>query len=58
MIAITGAARGIGAATAAEVVRRGGRVLLGDLDGAAVAAVGGVMWVGRYDEEPRRPVAG
>jgi short-subunit dehydrogenase len=39
MIAITGAARGIGAATAAEVVRRGGRVLLGDLDGEAVAAV-------------------
>jgi short-subunit dehydrogenase len=40
-IAITGAARGIGAATAAEVVRRGGRVLLGDLDAEAVAAVAG-----------------
>lgn len=39
-VAITVAARGIGAATAAEVVRRGGRVLLGDLDAEAVAAVG------------------
>jgi len=38
-VAITGAARGIGAAVAAEVVRRGGRVLLGDLDAEAVAAV-------------------
>ena len=38
-VAITGAARGIGAAIAEEVVRRGGRVLLGDLDAAAVAAV-------------------
>ena len=38
-VAITGAARGIGAAIAAEVVRRGGRVLLGDLDGDAVGAV-------------------
>ena len=38
-VAITGAARGIGAAVAAEVVRRGGRVLLGDLDPAAVEAV-------------------
>ena len=38
-VAITGAARGIGAAIAAEVVRRGGRVLLGDLDADAVAAV-------------------
>lgn len=38
-IAITGAARGIGAAIAEEVVRRGGAVLLGDLDAGAVAAV-------------------
>ena len=37
-VAITGAARGIGAAIAAEVVRRGGRVLLGDLDAETVAA--------------------
>lgn len=37
-VAITGAARGIGAAIAEEVVRRGGRVLLGDLDAEAVAA--------------------
>src|SRR5687767_10555106 len=38
-VAVTGAARGIGAAIAQEVVRRGGAVLLGDLDAAAVAAV-------------------
>lgn len=38
-IAITGAARGIGAAIAEEVVRRGGSVLLGDLDAEAVAAL-------------------
>lgn len=38
-VAVTGAARGIGAAIAAEVVRRGGRVLMGDLDAAEVAAV-------------------
>lgn len=37
-VAITGAARGIGAAVAEEVVRRGGRVLIGDLDAEAVAA--------------------
>lgn len=37
-VAITGAARGIGAAVAEEVVRRGGRVLIGDLDASAVAA--------------------
>lgn len=35
-VAITGAARGIGAAIAEEVVRRGARVLLGDLDLPAV----------------------
>lgn len=37
-VAITGAARGIGAATAEEVVRRGGRVLLGDLSGTEEVA--------------------
>lgn len=37
-VAVTGAARGIGAAIAGEVVRRGGRVLLGDLDAETVAA--------------------
>lgn len=35
-VAITGAARGIGAATAEELVRRGALVLLGDLDATAV----------------------
>lgn len=52
-VAITGAARGIGAAVAAEVVRRGGRVLLGDLDAEAVAAVaarlGPAALAGRLD---------
>lgn len=38
-VAITGAARGIGAAIAEEVVRRGGSVLLGDLDADAVGAL-------------------
>ena len=93
VVAVTGGARGIGAAIAAEVVRRGGRVGIGDLDeaGAAAAAAGlgeraagfaldvtdtgsfasfldaaeerlgpldvlvnnaGIMWVGRFDEEP------
>lgn len=44
-IAITGAARGIGAAIAQEVAGRGHRVLLGDLDDAVVdlaASLGGV----------------
>ncbi len=93
VVAVTGGARGIGAAIAAEVVRRGGRVAIGDLDeaGAAATAAGlgeraaglaldvtdaasfaafldaaeerlgpldvlvnnaGIMWVGRFDEEP------
>lgn len=85
-IAITGAARGIGAAIARELAAQGHHVLLGDLDASVVevaAALGGtgavldvtsqasyeewlglvdrvdvlvnnagVMWVGRYDEEP------
>lgn len=85
-VAITGAARGIGAAIARECAQRGHRVLLGDLDpsvadlAASLGGVGGVldvtsqasydawwdlvervdvlvnnagiMWVGRYDEEP------
>lgn len=93
-VAVTGAARGIGAAIAEELARRGALVALGDLDhnaaqrtaeGCAERAVGlaldvtdtgsfrafldeaerhfdrpldvlvnnaGIMWVGRYDEEP------
>jgi NADP-dependent 3-hydroxy acid dehydrogenase YdfG len=38
-IAVTGAARGIGAATARELARRGHSLLLGDLDADAVSAV-------------------
>ena len=97
VVAVTGGARGIGAAIAAEVVRRGGRVAIGDLDEPAAAATAaelgeraagfvldvtdsasfasfldaaeerlgpldvlvnnaGIMWVGRFDEEPE-PVA-
>ena len=93
VVAVTGGARGIGAGIAAEVVRRGGRVAIGDLDepSAAAAAAGlgeraagfaldvtdagsfaafldaaeerlgpldvlvnnaGIMWVGRFHEEP------
>ena len=37
-VAITGSARGIGAAIADEVVRRGGKVLLGDLTGTETVA--------------------
>ena len=42
-VGITGAGRGIGEAIAREVVRRGGRVLLGDVDAAAVARVAGEL---------------
>jgi short-subunit dehydrogenase len=92
-VAVTGGARGIGAAIAAEVVRRGARVAVGDLDEASAAATAarlggravglrldvtdavsfaafldaaeaevgpvdvlvnnaGIMWVGRFHEEP------
>jgi NADP-dependent 3-hydroxy acid dehydrogenase YdfG len=52
-VAITGAARGIGAATAQELVRRGARVLLGDLDVTAVqqlaADLGDAALAGQLD---------
>ena len=92
-MAVTGGARGIGAAIATEVVRRGARVAIGDLDEAEAAATAaglgeraagfaldvtdaasfaafldaaeerlgpldvlvnnaGIMWVGRFHEEP------
>ena len=38
VVAVTGGARGIGRATAAELVRRGARVAIGDLQGAAETA--------------------
>ncbi|MFC7618224.1 SDR family NAD(P)-dependent oxidoreductase [Actinokineospora soli] len=95
VVAITGGARGIGAAAAAKLVAAGARVAIGDLDvaGAPAGALAlpldvtdtgsyrrfldevavrlgpidvlvanaGVMWVGRYDEEPeaatRRQIA-
>src|SRR4051794_3054695 len=45
VVAITGAARGIGRATAAELARRGARVAIGDLHAAeaeqAAQAIGG-----------------
>jgi NAD(P)-dependent dehydrogenase (short-subunit alcohol dehydrogenase family) len=50
VVVITGAARGIGAATARAVAREGGRLALGDLDGdlaASVAAHLGVVAIGR-----------
>jgi NAD(P)-dependent dehydrogenase (short-subunit alcohol dehydrogenase family) len=50
IIVITGAARGIGAATARALVREGARLALGDLDGdlaAAVAAELGAGAIGR-----------
>jgi short-subunit dehydrogenase len=93
VVAVTGGARGIGAAIAAEVVRRGGRAAVGDVDAAAASATAaalggravgleldvtdsdsfngfldaaeralgpvdvlvnnaGIMWVGRFGEEP------
>jgi short-subunit dehydrogenase len=96
LVAVTGAARGIGAETARELVQRGHRVALGDLDQTAAdelaAELGGeagawpldvsrsdsfaaflagaeerfggpvdvlvnnagVMWVGRFEEEPEQ----
>ena len=39
VVAITGAARGIGKATATAIARRGARVAIGDLDGALAAQV-------------------
>ncbi|WP_433567226.1 SDR family oxidoreductase [Nocardia sp. CA-151230] len=38
VVAITGAARGIGLATAKALHRRGAKVVIGDIDGAAVAS--------------------
>ena len=93
VVAVTGGARGIGAAIAAEVVRRGARVAIGDLDESSAAATAaglgeraaglaldvtdagsfaafldaaearlgpldvlvnnaGIMWVGRFHDEP------
>jgi NAD(P)-dependent dehydrogenase (short-subunit alcohol dehydrogenase family) len=43
VVAITGAARGIGAATARAVAREGARVALGDLDGDLASTVAGEL---------------
>ncbi|HZC69091.1 MAG TPA: SDR family oxidoreductase [Jatrophihabitans sp.] len=46
VVVITGAARGIGAATARAVARAGGRLALGDLDGDLAASVAGELGAG------------
>lgn len=59
-VAVTGAARGIGAAVAAAVVRRGGLDVTDEesytqwleLAQVDVLVNAGVTWVGPYDEEP------
>ena len=43
VVAVTGGARGIGAAIAAEIVRRGGSVALGDVDAAGAEAAAAAL---------------
>jgi NADP-dependent 3-hydroxy acid dehydrogenase YdfG len=61
VVAITGAARGIGRVTAEEFARRGATVCLGDLDGAAVAvaasAIGSTAHPFRVDVRSRESFA-
>ena len=47
-VAITGAARGIGLETAAEFMRRGARVAMGDIDEEAVATAAGSLGNGAH----------
>ena len=49
---VTGAARGLGAAIAAELAARGAHVVVGDVDGEAAAAAAGRIAVGGA-EPPR-----
>jgi NAD(P)-dependent dehydrogenase (short-subunit alcohol dehydrogenase family) len=43
LVALTGAASGIGAALAAELARRGARLVLADRDGAGLATIAGTL---------------
>ncbi len=62
VVAITGAARGIGRATAAELARRGARVAIGDRDAAAAeeaaAAIGAGVTAFAVDVTDRAAFAG
>jgi hypothetical protein len=51
---ITGGALGIGAATAAELTRRGPRVVLADLDASALESAAAAMSPGASDDRARR----
>jgi NAD(P)-dependent dehydrogenase (short-subunit alcohol dehydrogenase family) len=55
VVAITGAARGIGRATAAALVRDGARVAIGDLDAEAVARTAGELGCASHELDVTDP---